>query len=210
MKNNITIDTGELIHWFNALRNVPESQRTRALDAFWSGQIQSKAWLVTELNKIILSPSNIYIFGGWIGVLANMLIQASTFDVLKIRSIDLDPWCERIADDVNKIHEIDSWRFKAVTADMCSYQYQHDMHPHIVINTSTEHVTQEIYDKWYDNIPLGSVVVAQGNDYFSCDEHIRCCHNLTEFNTINRVAKPLYSGELKTDMYNRYMSIWIK
>ena len=206
--NISSITTDNLIHWANALRQLPHVERTRFLDSMWSGQLESKAWLVNQLSSILPLPSNIYIFGGWTGILANMLLQDDR--VYKIRSIDIDPWCESVADNVNKIHEMNGWRFKAVTADMSTYQYQSDIVPDIVINTSTEHVTQEQYDSWYDNIPEGTIVVAQGNDYFDCDEHIRCAHNLPEFELMNRVSNPIFGGVLPTDMYRRFMCIWKK
>jgi hypothetical protein len=174
----------------------------------WSGQLESKAWLVNCLLDVELINSNIYIFGGWTGILANMLLQDSR--VYKVRSIDIDPWCECVADNVNKIHEMNGWRFKAVTADMSTYEYQSDIVPDVVINTSTEHVTQEQYDSWYDNIPEGTIVIAQGNDYFTCDEHIRCAHDLSEFELMNRVTNSIFRGVLPTDMYNRFMCIWRK
>ena len=50
---SLTINTNDLIYWFNALRNLPDDQRTRALDAVWGGQLQSKAWLVNTLKQYI-------------------------------------------------------------------------------------------------------------------------------------------------------------
>lgn len=204
----IKLDPSELIYWFNALRDLPENERTRALDAFWSGQIDSKVWLVEELNKVHTDPSDVYIFGGWIGVLASMMFQSSTFTINKIRSIDLDPWCEKIADSMCKPHEMNEWRFKARTADMCKYQYEST--PTIVINTSTEHVTKEVYDLWYSMIPSGTLVVSQGNNFFDCNEHVRCSNSLEEFKTMNNVTEPLFAGVLETYMYDRYMAIWKK
>ena len=204
----IFISTNEISHWANTIRQLPDHERTRFLDSMWSGQLESKAWLVNRLSHVVLLRPNIYIFGGWTGILANMLLQDDK--VYKVRSIDIDPWCEAIADNVNKIHEMNDWRFKAVTADMSTYQYQSDIVPHVVINTSTEHVTQEQYDQWYDNIPTGVIVVAQGNDYFDCGEHIRCTRNLSEFELMNRVEHPIFRGVLPTDMYNRFMCIWRK
>jgi hypothetical protein len=99
-------------------------------------------------------------------------------------------------------------RFHAETADMQEYQY--DDTADIVINTSTEHVTQETYDIWYNNIPSGSLVVVQGNDFFSCDEHVRCSKDLDEFMTMNHVHEPIFSGQLKTTMYYRFMCIFKK
>lgn len=204
----IKLNPTDLIYWFNAIRDLPEHERTRALDAFWSGQLNSKVWLVEELNKLHTTPSDIYIFGGWIGVLASVIFQASTFPVRRIRSIDLDSWCEPVADMMCKPYEMDAWKFKAITHDMKTYQYE--TYPDIVINTSTEHVTQDVYDEWYNNIPDGSLVIAQGNDFFSCDEHVRCSKDLQEFIQQNKVANPLFSGELQTDMYKRFMCIWKK
>lgn len=201
------INTLDLAHWFNAIRNLPDSERTRALDAVWSGQLDSKAWLVEQLAPLVTSASNVYIFGGWIGILASMMFQTG-MPIKKIRSIDLDPWCERVADAVNKRYEMDGWRFKAVTADMTTYEYQSDIQPHIVINTSSEHVTQTQYDEWYDRIPAGALVVVQGNDFFACSEHIRCSQNLRDFERQNHVVDPLFSGQFHTEQYTRFMSVW--
>lgn len=210
MNENINVNTSDLVYWFNALRNLPDSQRGRALDAFWAGQLESKAWLVNKLNLHVECSSNIYIFGGWIGVLANLLFQGASFPINRVRSIDIDPWCEAVADDVNKPYEIDGWKFKAITSDMATFSYQSDVFPDIVINTSSEHISQEDYDKWYSNIPSESLIVVQGNNYFSCGEHIRCSSSLEEFKIQNRVLKPLFEGCYETQIYTRYMCIWRK
>lgn len=201
----------DLIHWFTAIRNLPDNQRFRALEGMWDTQLYGKEWICIELNNLLSNSKtnhNIYVFGGWIGILSSMLLQCSIFNINKIRSIDIDPWCENIADTLCKPYEIDNWRFKAVTSDMASYKY--DEMPSIVINTSTEHVTQEVYDQWYENIPSNTVVVIQGNNFFDCSEHIRCAKDLEHFRHINKVSNDLYSGILKNNLYDRYMSIWIK
>jgi hypothetical protein len=210
MDNELSIKTSELVHWFNALRNVDSQHRTRALDAFWDGQISSKCWLVNKLLPHICGPVNVYIFGGWIGVLANMFLQHDKLEARTVRSIDLDPWCEKIADDLNKIHEMNAWRFKARTADMSKYEYEWELAPDVVINTSTEHISQSVYEEWYERIPAGTLIVAQGNNFFNCDEHIRCSNTLTEFEKQNHVTYALFSSSLETSMYTRYMSIWRK
>lgn len=223
--SNTTLDlsTRDLAHWFNAIRNLRDSERTRMLDATWDGQIDSKCWLVNELNSINEyhrreydddTNHNVYIFGGWVGILASMMLQCSTYKINRVRSIDLDPWCENIADTVCKPYEMDGWRFKARTADMSTYDYEWGISPTIVINTSSEHVTQEVYDRWYSRIPDNAIVVVQGNDYYSCDEHIRCSNNIDEFISMNhagdRRGNILYSGTLATSMYTRFMAIWRK
>jgi len=205
---SLTINTNDLIYWFNAIRNLPDDQRTRALDATWAGQLQSKAWLVNTLKQYMNKPSNVYIFGGWIGILASMMFQH--LPVNKIRSIDLDPWCEKVADTINKPYEMDGWRFKAITEDMSSYDYDWGITSDVVVNTSSEHVDQTTYDKWFNMICPGSLVVVQGNNFFDCPEHIRCSHNLNDFENMNNVYDPLFSDQFHTNKYTRYMSIWRK
>lgn len=207
---NLRLNPNQIIYWFNAIRNVENDKKTRILDAFWAGQLNSKLWLVDELNKLVNSNSNVYVFGGWVGVLSSILFQCSTFKINKIRSIDLDSWCEKVADDVCKIHEMNEWRFKARTADMSIYEYEWGISPDIVINTSAEHVTQATYDQWYEKIPANTTVVVQGNNFYNCSEHIRCSSSLDNFKIQNRVSDLLFEGELETDMYTRYMCIWKK
>jgi hypothetical protein len=207
--NNIKLDSDQLIKWFNMIRELPEAERTRGMDAFWDGQIHSKIWLSQVLNEHYDNtvPGNIYIFGGWLGVLANILFQNSKFYVDTIYNIDLDPWCKPNSEKLNQAY-VNMQRYHAETADMREYQYN-DI-ADIVINTSTEHVTQETYDQWYDNIPYGSLVIVQGNDFFSCDEHVRCSNSLDEFIKMNRVTDPIFAGQLPTNMYNRFMCVFRK
>lgn len=206
---NIKLDSDHIIKWFNMIRDLPEPERTRGLDAFWDGQVHSKIWLSEVLNKYHNSriPNNIYIFGGWLGVLANILFQNSKFYIDTIYNIDLDPWCKPNSEKLNETYH-NMQRYQAETADMKDYVYNDTTD--IIINTSTEHVTQETYDIWYDNIPSGSLVVLQGNDFFSCDEHVRCSKDLEEFMTMNRVTNPIFSGELETTMYHRFMCVFKK
>jgi len=206
---NIKLDSDHIILWFNMIRDLPELERSRGLDAFWDGQVHSKIWLSEVLNEHYDSnlPSNIYIFGGWLGVLANILFQNSKFYVDTIYNIDLDPWCKPNSEKLNQTY-VNMQRYYADTADMKEYQYSDTAD--IVINTSTEHVTQETYDHWYDNIPQGSLVVVQGNDFFSCVEHVRCSINLDDFIKMNRVTDPIFAGQLETTMYNRFMCVFRK
>lgn len=209
-KPNIKLNSREISSWFNAVRNLSDNNRNRYLDAFWSGQLDSKAWLIDQLSETVrehsLSTENIYIFGGWIGVLASMLFQ-SDIPVDHIISIDLDPECQSISKTVCESHRD---RFVSVTDNMASYEYCWDITPSIVINTSCEHVDTDTYYRWYDRVYPGTVIVAQSNNYFDCDQHVRCSKNLREFESMNGVVDPLWSGELVHDIYTRYMSIWIK
>jgi len=191
------IDTEHLHYWMCAIRESNNPMRT--LDAFWSGQLKSKEWLIDCLDEHVHVGSSIDIHGGWVGVLASMIFQ-SNIPVKYIRSVDIDPLCEHVATMMNKKEEQDG-RFKAITGDMCKVH----MRGNVIINTSCEHITQEQYEKWLDNVPEDSLIVLQSNDY-KIPEHVRTSSTLQEFEAQSHINK-LYSGNLKLPLYNRHMII---
>ena len=191
------IDTDHLHHWMQAIRQSPDPMRT--MDAFWSGQLKSKEWLISNLRPHIKRFVSVDIHGGWVGVLASMLFQ-SDIPVLNIRSIDIDPTCETIATNMNKMEEMVG-KFRAVTADMCNMRSDAD----IIINTSCEHITQDQYDMWLTGMPYNSLIVVQSNNY-NIPEHVRTASSLEEFKTQSNL-NVLWAGQLELPLYTRYMII---
>ena len=192
------IDTEHLHHWMQAIRQSPDPMRT--MDAFWSGQLKSKEWLITNLRNHINKFVTIDIHGGWVGVLASMLFQTD-MPIKNIRSVDIDPSCEFIATNMNKIEEM-AGRFRAVTADMCEIRSDAD----VIINTSCEHITQCQYDSWISGLPRNSLLVLQSNNY-NIPEHVRTADNLAQFIDQSQLTTILFSGELETPLYKRLMII---
>ncbi len=96
----MNIDTEHLHYWMCAIRESNNPMRT--LDAFWSGQLKSKEWLIDCLDEHVVFGSSIDIHGGWVGVLASMIFQ-SNIPARYIRSIDIDPLCEHVATMMNSI-----------------------------------------------------------------------------------------------------------
>ena len=192
------IDTEHLHYWMQAIRQSPDPMRT--MDAFWSGQLRSKEWLINCLDEHVHFASSIDIHGGWVGVLASMLFQ-SNIPITTIRSIDIDPECQDIADMMNRQEFLEE-RFKAVTYDMCEFQSDAD----ISINTSFEHISQEAYELWLSRLRNDSLVVLQTNNY-QIPEHVRIAKNLEEFKEQSCLKHILYSGELELPLYKRFMII---
>jgi hypothetical protein len=192
------IDTEHLHYWMQAIRQSPDPMRT--MDAFWSGQLKSKEWLITNLRKNIKQVVTIDIHGGWVGVLASMLFQ-SDIVCTSIRSIDIDPACEPIANMMNKGEEMVG-KFRAVTADMCDIRSDAD----VIINTSCEHITQDQYDLWLSGHPANSLLVLQSNNY-NIPEHIRPAESLEEFEKQCGLSTVLWKGELELPLYKRWMVI---
>lgn len=195
------IDTEHLHHWINAIRLSNNPMRT--MDAFWKGQIKSKEWLISNLDVLPSKELYVEIHGGWVGVLASMLFQ-SKLHITNIVSIDIDPSCKEIAEEMNRI-ELDEGRFRAETSDMCGRTSLSNL----VINTSCEHITQEQYNQWLSNMQDDQILVLQSNNY-SIDEHIRTASSLEDFIQQSNLSNILFQGTLTLPMYDRYMIIGTK
>ena len=191
------IDLEHLHYWMCAIRESKDPMRT--MDAFWSGQLKSKEWLITNLRKNVNKFVSIDIHGGWVGTLASMLFQSDIY-ITNIRSVDIDPDCESIANMMNKKEEMVG-RFRAVTADMCAIRSDAD----VIINTSCEHITQEQYELWLSGMPHNSLLVLQSNNY-DIPEHVRTAKDLEEFKTQCGIDI-IWAGELKLPLYTRFMII---
>lgn len=192
------IDTEHLHYWFQAIRQSPDPMRT--MDAFWSGQLKSKEWLIDSLKPYIFQSVSIDIHGGWVGVLASMLFQ-SNIPIKSIRSVDLDSTCEPIAIMMNKGEEIKG-KFSAITADMCTIESTAD----VIINTSCEHITQDQYTQWLGKVPKKSLLILQSNNY-NIPEHVRMAESLEHFKNQSCLTKILWEGELELPLYKRFMVI---
>jgi len=199
------IDTEHIHHWMQAIRQSPDPMRT--MDAFWSGQLKSKEWLIDALaiavhpqvDCVMPQPFSIDIHGGWVGVLASMLFQ-SRIAVANIRSLDIDSSCEAIATMMNKKEEMQG-KFRAITADMCTIRSDAD----IIINTSCEHITQDQYDLWKSGVPNNALLVLQSNNY-NIPEHVRIADSLEEFKQQCDI-NVLWAGDLELPLYKRWMII---
>jgi hypothetical protein len=192
------IDTEHLHYWMCAIRESKDPMRT--MDAFWSGQLKSKEWLITELEKLFwVDDVSVDIHGGWVGVLASLLFQ-SNIKIKNIRSVDIDPTCETIATTMNKGEEIQG-KFYAVTADMCEIRSDAD----VIINTSCEHITQDQYDSWLSGMPHNSLLVLQSNNY-DIPEHVRIAKDLEEFKQQCGISV-VWASELELPLYKRFMII---
>lgn len=188
-----------IVDWINVIREHPNNYRI--LENFWESQLKSKSWLIETLQNIIPKniSGNVYVFGGWYGILSQLLVD--TFPNIHVYSIDKDNECENIG---KKLSNYDD-RISFITDSMETfYQYNNAI---LVINTSTEHITQNIFDKWLSNLPKDALLVLQGNNFFSCDEHIRCSETLEDFIGMNHITNIVYSDLINCNHFQRFMII---
>ena len=196
------VNLDDVAFWMDAVRN--SENHFGVLESFWKGQIKSKVWLIEKLTGYApIKPLNIVIHGGWNGVLSSLLFN-SRLDINDIRSIDIDPSCEETANMICKRQEI-TGKFTAITTDMCEYKYEYE--PDVVINTSTEHITQEQYNRWLSNVPDNSLLVLQNNNYKEVPDHVRCYNSLHEFADASGLGDTMFKDTLKLPLYDRYLLI---
>jgi hypothetical protein len=176
-------------------------------DAFSSGQMGSKLWLCEQLEELFEKIDSIWIYGGWYAVTALLLRSRNRIEIKEIRSIDIDPYCESVADMLNENWVIKEWQFKAVTED-CNKLLPTGVD--LIINTSTEHFTSK---EWFDNIPQGTVVALQGNN-MPHDDHYFCSDSLDDFCANYSLTDTMYRGSLDFNYpdwkFTRYMVIGVK
>lgn len=190
-------------------------------DMFSKGQMDSKRWLVDTLLELNPNMGTVFLCAGWYGSLATFLLETN-LRIEKIRSFDIDPACADIADTFNRSWVINGWKFKATTMDIQDIRYPTSYAtkrsdgtvaelfdtPNTIINTSCEHIKD--FDKWYNRIPNGTLLVLQSNDYFEIEDHVNSVKDAEKFSSLTPMSNCLYLGELPLPKYNRFMKIGYK
>lgn len=193
------IDTRFIIRYTNGLyatkpENAPRYDEFR--DMLSSGQLASKEWAVRELSKVVrLDFQHVIIAGAWFGTLGMLLKHQ--YPNLVMTLLDIDPRCEIF---LKNISTFDRDIFP-VTEDMYKHIYTED----IVVNTSCEHIPD--VKEWLKNIRSGTTVLLQSNNNSKDEGHINCVYSENEFIEKAGLSEVLYSGQLVTPMYTRYMII---
>tara|TARA_B100000965_G_scaffold57720_2_gene43942 strand:- start:9262 stop:10242 length:981 start_codon:yes stop_codon:yes gene_type:complete len=201
--------------------SIKWEDRANLNEHFSRGQMKSKCWLVEKLANVF---PNAYLgtvahYGGWYATVAKNIMNQ--FKVKRYYNIELDETCIDIADDFNYTEFTNNWQFKSIHANVDDIRYDENntftlgiknrqkqviktnIKPDIIINTSCEHMDQT----WFEQLPVGTLVCLQTNDYFSNEQHVNCCENLQAAMDKYPMREVLYSGEIDTHLYNRFMII---
>jgi len=173
-------------------------------DAFSNGQIDSKLWLCEELERLGWTSDLTYIYAGWYGITSFLLLSRGKFQVNKIRSLDIDPSCQSVADMINENWVFKEWKFKAFTQDCNNFEGQYG---DLVINTSTEHFHSM---EWFSRLPSGTRVILQGNN-MPHDDHFVHTDTLEDFVNTYPLSSIAYQGQQEFKYpkwsFTRYMLI---
>jgi len=171
-------------------------------ECFSQGQIKSKQWLVSEINKASLSYDQIQLLCGWYALHGFLLAKPG----LKIHSYDIDPVATRVSSILNQDSPNYSETFTAETKNI--YDISEYPKGSLIINTSCEHLSD--FNLWYKNVPEGSQLALQSNNFFDCPTHTNCVKDLEDFKKQVNLSKVYYAGELELPEYTRFMLIGVK
>lgn len=211
--------------WVNRLRSVLEKNADEfQLHSLSRGQVQSKKWAIQKIYEIFgADVEYVHIMCGWHGLLGTLMHLSGHFNNLKVRSYDIDPSCESIAETLNRDWVADGWKFKAETADVMSLDFGRDRREGInvtrrgvtyrepyslIINTSCEHL--ENFTDWMAKIPLNTPLLLQSNDAFDEKDHVNCSKNLEEFQAQAGLSRVEFAGVLPINHFNRFMLVGYK
>ena len=183
-------------------------------DAFSLGQMVSKIWLLNVLKAHYPKCETVAILGCWIGSLVPLLHKH--FSIQRIYGFDMDPEAIAQSEILNRRHVENSWKYKGVVADvsmMCTGNMEFqtggeliDVSPDWLINTSCEHMDTH----WFDTANNDQLIIMQTNNSPDFAGHINTCNNMQEVEQKYPMRKVLYSGELTTPVYTRFMQIGYK
>jgi len=185
-----------------------------------NGTINS--WIISQMTNIFAAKylGTIYILDGGIGLLGTSFLDSSLI-FQNIRSFDLNPSGQFMADSMMKDKLLEDWNFKSATQDIFNINYisntfittlpdgslsnPFDEIPNVIINTNISNI--EHYEDWWRMVPTTRYVVLVGS---SSDDSCRPFTSSIAFNRKFQLTTELYSGVQKINGINYYMKIGIK
>ncbi len=199
---------------YKDIQRIAKQFPGRLLDAFScfsQNQFDCKTWLIDCLNQYPYHFKNktqdsidIAILGGWYGLTAKLL--STNFTLKPINSIfsyDFDPIAKKIGKTL--FPEITFIEKDITQLDL------NEKHFSIVINTSCEHIEQELLYKSIDTAPEKTLFVLQSNNYKELQQHINCVENLEQFTKqYESRLENIRAFELQKEKYTRFMIMGVK
>jgi len=167
----------------------------RVRDASTSSQLQSKLWIVNELENLNIFPDSVVLLGGWY---ANFIVPLLLeHGVSYIHNFEIDPDVKKLSYKFNKSHK-DSDVYKCYLTNIMFesvFNIKFKIKPDLFINTSCEHMFpmhkfRELNRGFLDN-PL---YVLQSTDDNSFDDHINCVGSPEELAEQGKLVDVMYSG----------------
>lgn len=162
-------------------------------DAFRVKQMQSKGWLLDQIQKnVVNKESKILIIGSWLGFTSWCLYKLG---YKNITEVDVDSRLENFARHLNRFNK----NFNHISNDVNNIDTsKYD----VIINTSCEHIDD---NTWFSNIKSNTLVFLHSNNLPGYD-HTNNCTDLPDM--IKKYPLNLkYSGSLNFNDWQRFMLV---
>ena len=179
--------------WSETYKQRPWQTR-RLLDSSTASQVQSKIWLVSELQKQNLKFKNVCLIGGWFAQFITPLMF-DNFDINFIHNYEIDIDAKLISYKFNRRYK-ENDRYKAINKNLLIHPLKEKYD--LIINTSCEHMYP--MKKFRElNPDLKSWFVLQSTNEDKFDDHINCVNNTKELSDQGNFKQVLYEGQKVLD-----------
>ena len=168
-------------------------------DTISDGQVESKQWLIHEINKLRLTDNlHIEIIGGWFGF--PLIEMLSHLPIKQIDFYEIDDDCKKVLTQY-----IEQYNFNFRIVQFGNYFERTELRRRdLIINTSCEHMDNICtMKKYYKGSPF---IALQSNNFYEHD-HVNCVESEIQLRNINEINVTNYIGSKQMEKYNRYMVI---
>jgi hypothetical protein len=190
-------------------QELTESSGYTLAGSYTPDLVFSKLWLTRELERVlntqgIDSVPVAYILGSWYSNLSTIL-RKSNSPIQHIVDVEKNKQWLKTGQQIQQQMNINNVEYMAADANNLDYRQLQD--PGVVINTGTNDIADL---GWFDNIPVGTIVVLQGRDQVE-NNGVASPDELLERFPLETV---LYQGTMDLEdpetEYRRSMAIGIK
>jgi len=170
------------------------------IDMFHSNQINSIYEILKAADTLKLQgmPAKTLYIGSWMGFKTKLF---SEYYGLNITEIELDERCKAVSEIWNSDNKNYDGHIQG-DATQLDKEFYKDFKT--VINPSCEHMS----DEWYYNIPDGTFMILQSND-FDIPQHTNIVKNVQEMKNKYKMSD-IYSCTLQCTVYQRFTLAGIK
>lgn len=186
------------------LAKIVEIEKDAILQVIFSkSQVLSKIWMAEILTKFKLTFNNVLLVGGW---LTHHSLYLKDINYNKLFSIDPNEDHNSLIEIINPDAYVENKDInECFDSEGNITFYGKVLEPDLIINTSSEHMTAE----WFEKLPMGSLVFIENNSEAN-DEHINASETFPDFLRKFPMSNILYRGELNLPKYKRYALYGIK
>ena len=184
--------------WKNALNSTETSMPyvfKRVMDSLNSSQLQSKLWLIEELNWLEIKPTNVCLIAGWYAQYVVPLLLDTFSSIQLFENFEIDKDIREMTYRFNKRFK-DEDKYRVVIKNIMFKELSKEQDFDLVINCACEHM----FPMWKFreiNEEQDPVYVLQSSDDDTHDDHINCVQSTDELIEQARIVDVLYSGSIK-------------